>query len=204
MAECDQAGGLGRIHDRGIAATLWRRRRDPDFAAWIEGVSPDRLPRLRAQMAVTEVEAAVHAACNASGLGLSKGRQTLASDAAALATVFGSFMATPQVQVRLDVIQTNACHKFHCDRIAARLLCTYRGHGTEYGPAAADGSVPRHDALAPFDAAIFRGTLWPGEDCGLLHRSPPIAGTGETRLLLVVDLPQDEDDCDCGVPHLPS
>ena len=29
-----------------------------------------------------------------------------------------------------------------------------------------------------------------------------IAGTGETRLLLVVDLPEDEEDCDCGLPHL--
>jgi hypothetical protein len=64
VAESDQADGLGRIHDPGVAATLWRRRRDPGFAAWIEGVSPDRLPRLRAQMAVTEVAAAVHAACN--------------------------------------------------------------------------------------------------------------------------------------------
>jgi hypothetical protein len=200
VAASDQADGLGRIHDPGVAATLWRRRRDPGFAAWIEGVSPDKLPRLRAQMAVTEVEAAVHAACDVTGLVLSQERQTLASDAAALARVFGAVMATTRVQVRLDVIQTNACHKFHCDRITARLLCAYRGHGTEYGPAAADGIVPRHNALAPFDAAIFRGTLWPGEDCGLLHRSPSIAGTGETRLLLVVDLPEEEDG-DCGLPH---
>ncbi|MDT8854744.1 DUF1826 domain-containing protein [Paracoccaceae bacterium Fryx2] len=56
---------------------------------------------------------------------------------------------TPRVQIRLDVIQTNACHKFHCDRVTARFLCSYRGHGTEYGPAAVDGGVTRHDALAP-------------------------------------------------------
>ncbi|NBZ89164.1 DUF1826 domain-containing protein [Stagnihabitans tardus] len=40
--------------------------------------------------------------------------------------------------------------------------------------------------------ARHRGTLWPGEDCGLLHRSPPIAGTGETRLLLVIELPEQD------------
>jgi hypothetical protein len=59
VAASDHADGLGHIHNPGVAATLWRRRRDPGFAAWIEGVSPDKLPRLRAQMAVTEVEAAV-------------------------------------------------------------------------------------------------------------------------------------------------
>ncbi|MCZ4269037.1 DUF1826 domain-containing protein, partial [Rhodobacteraceae bacterium G21628-S1] len=35
---------------------------------------------------------------------------------------------------------------------------------------------------------ILRGTRWPETPVsGVLHRSPPIAGTGETRLLLVLD-----------------
>lgn len=34
----------------------------------------------------------------------------------------------------------------------------------------------------------LRGTLWPeGPRSGLLHRLPPIEGTGETRLVLVLD-----------------
>jgi hypothetical protein len=38
---------------------------------------------------------------------------------------------------------------------------------------------------APF---VLRGTLWPEKPAsGLLHRSPPIAATGETRLVLVLD-----------------
>ena len=42
---------------------------------------------------------------------------------------------------------------------------------------------------------LFRGRLWPGDlPCRLLHRSPPIAGSGETRLLLVIDAAQDADD----------
>ncbi|ESQ13779.1 MAG: hypothetical protein N838_33160, partial [Thiohalocapsa sp. PB-PSB1] len=43
---------------------------------------------------------------------------------------------------------------------------------------------------------LLRGTLWPEQPkSGLLHRSPPIEGSGETRLLLVLD-PMDgpEDD----------
>ncbi|MEM9762584.1 MAG: DUF1826 domain-containing protein, partial [Pseudomonadota bacterium] len=35
---------------------------------------------------------------------------------------------------------------------------------------------------------ILRGTQWPETPrSGLLHRSPPIEGTGEARLILVID-----------------
>lgn len=35
---------------------------------------------------------------------------------------------------------------------------------------------------------LLRGTRWPAQPAsGLLHRSPPIEGTGETRLVLVLD-----------------
>jgi hypothetical protein len=200
VAAAEEAGGLGRIHDPGIAAAIWRRPRDPRLAAWVDGLPPERLPRLRQAMAVTDVAAAVHVACDRTGLAPSAEQDLLAADAAALALRFGMVMATPNVQLRLDVIQTNACHRFHCDRVVARLLCSYRGHGTEFGPASGQGEVAQVHALAEGDAAIFRGTLWPGEECGLLHRSPPIAGTGETRLLLVIDLPEEEDD-DCWLPR---
>ncbi|WP_461406132.1 DUF1826 domain-containing protein [Falsiruegeria mediterranea] len=43
--------------------------------------------------------------------------------------------------------------------------------------------------LAPI---LLRGTLWPDQSKSrLVHRSPPIEGTGEARLLLVLD-PVDE------------
>jgi hypothetical protein len=201
VAASDKAAGLGRIHDPGVAAAIWQRPRDPDLARWIDSLPPDHLPRLRQALPVTDVAAAVQMACSNSGLAPSPQRDLLAADVAGLALRFGAVMATPNVQLRLDVIQTNACRKFHYDRVVARLLCSYRGHGTEFGPANGQGAVTRVQALSTGEAAIFRGTLWPGEGCGLLHRSPPIAGTGETRLLLVIDLPEDEEDCDCGVPH---
>lgn len=198
----DRAEDLARIQDAGIAAAIWHRSRDPGFAAWIDSLPPDELPRLRALVAVPAVESVVQAACEAADLPPSPWRDMLAGDSAALAALFGAIMATPLVQLRLDVIQTDACKRFHLDRVPARLLCTYRGRGTEFGPAAPEGGVTRISALAPAEAAIFRGSLWRHEDCGLLHRSPPITGTGETRLLLVIDLPEDEDnDCDCGQPH---
>ena len=41
---------------------------------------------------------------------------------------------------------------------------------------------------APIAPILLRGTLWQERPrTGLLHRSPPIEGTGETRLVLVLD-----------------
>jgi hypothetical protein len=60
--------------------------------------------------------------------------------------------------------------------------------------------VTRISALAPGEAANLRGRFWRHEDCSLLPRSTPVAGTGETRFLLVIDLPEDEED-DSGQPH---
>ncbi|MGY6411964.1 MAG: DUF1826 domain-containing protein, partial [Alkalilacustris sp.] len=72
--------------------------------------------------------------------------------------------------------------------VTARLLCTYRGTGTQLG-IAPDGRDPDPIHTAPTGAVlILRGTLWPTDpSANLHHRSPPIAGTGETRLLLVLD-----------------
>lgn len=191
VAASDKAEGLERIADPGIAAAIWRRPRDPDLGGWLDALPPAQLPRLRQALDLADVASSVQAACVLAGLA-APAVTALAEDVAALARRFGAIMAAPRVHLRLDVIQHNACHKFHCDRVVARLLCSYRGQGTEFGPAKAAGEVCGLNQLATHEAAIFRGTLWPGEDCGLLHRSPPIAGTGETRLLLVIDLPEQD------------
>jgi hypothetical protein len=107
-------------------------------------------------------------------------------------------MRCDHVQLRLDVVDTNACSKFHIDAVTARLVCTYRGTGTQYG-ISERGKEPAEILTVPTGSPIFlRGTRWPeSPPVGLLHRSPPIAGTGETRLLLVLDPvtdPEQDDD----------
>ncbi|MEM8851819.1 MAG: DUF1826 domain-containing protein, partial [Pseudomonadota bacterium] len=85
--------------------------------------------------------------------------------------------------------------RFHVDAIHARLVCTYRGPGTQYG-LSTDGAPPTRVFTVPTGAPILlRGSLWPGEATGLMHRSPPIEGTGITRLVLVLDaVDENEDD----------
>lgn len=196
MTELSEADGvatgtapetLARIEDAGVAAAVWQRARDPAFAAWIDGLAPDRLPRLRTKVAPAHAANAVHAACAQAGTPRGALRDRLAEDAGALALIFAGLMGAPMLRLRLDVVEDDACRRFHCDRVLARLLCTYRGAGTEYG-AGAPGARPTDvRALEPGAAAVFRGALWPGEETRLLHRSPPMARGGMARLLLVLD-----------------
>jgi hypothetical protein len=77
----------------------------------------------------------------------------------------------------------------------ARVLCTYGGTGTQYG-IFTDGDKPSRVFTVQTGAPILlRGPLWLAHPpSGLLHRSPPIEGTGETRLVLVLDPVFDLDD----------
>ena len=113
----------------------------------------------------------------------------------ALAQIFANIMQVAYLRLRLQVVSSNACHKFHIDSLKARLICTYRGTGTQYGTSE-NGTNPYEISDLPTGSVmIMRGTLWPENPMtGLLHRSPPIEGTGQTRLVLVLDPIEDLDE----------
>ena len=121
-------------------------------------------------------------------------RRLLLDDICMLAHEFTKLCTSHYLRLRFDVITTNKCPKFHIDHVAARLLCTYRGVGTEYS-FLDDQKKPTDIFPTPECAAIvLRGTKWP-IDCfnNLVHRSPEIYGENETRLLLVIDSVDDDD-----------
>jgi len=186
VADCVR--DLDVIARPGVAAALWQRRVDPDWQAWINGLAPATLPQLRVILRPDMVRDAARAACDMTGLDASAARDWLIEDIGALADRFAGLMRARFLRLRLDVIETDACRRFHIDAVTARLICTYRGTGTQYG-ISVEGEVPRRVFTTPTGAPLLlRGTLWPGDPpSGLLHRSPPIEGSGETRLLLVLD-----------------
>ena len=184
----DTPEGLLAIHQPGCAAAIWRRQAPPSFQSWIDALQPEQLPRARVILSPATVRAAVFQVCEASATPDCAERRHLVDDVAGLAEMFAELMGASYLRLRFDMVTTDACRKFHVDAITARLICTYRGTGTQYG-ISTDGSEPRRIFTVPTGAPILlRGTLWPARPkSGLLHRSPPIAGTGETRLVLVLD-----------------
>lgn len=178
---------MARIRREGIAALIWQRHPLPAFQHWIDSLDTAQLPRARVILRPDAAHAFVQEACDSTGTPPGLQRERLIGDIAALADIFAGLTGAPWLRLRLDVVTDNACRRFHIDRVTARLVCTYRGTGTQYGFRGGDEPADIH--TVPTGAPFFmRGTLWPPRpDPGLLHRSPPIEGTGETRLMLALD-----------------
>lgn len=127
--------------------------------------------------------------------GFSKGvqRNALAADIEELAHQYSVVMNHSKVEIRLEHVTTNACKKFHGDHVTARLICTYVGPGTQWldGEDAEDcgcGDPHNIQQMNAGDVALLKGRVW-SEDHPAIHRSPPIEGTGEERLVLVINPP---------------
>ncbi|MEQ8290916.1 MAG: DUF1826 domain-containing protein [Roseovarius sp.] len=186
---------LDAIWQAGVAAALWHRTPLPTFQQWLDGLHPDHLPSARVVLRPAAVRNAVASLCHGAGTPPGPERDMLVDDIAALADIFAALSGAPYLRLRLDRVSGNACGRFHVDAVTVRLICTYRGTGTEYG-AGQGGDVPREVFNAPTGAPLLlRGKLWPARGTSeLLHRSPPVEGTGETRLVLVLDPVADPED----------
>ena len=194
VAFVDEIDGLARLFDGNTAGVIWRRRMQRGMQSWLDTLPVDQLPTGRIVLPVPKVRSAVTELMNISEMPECSERQLLLDDICLLAHEFNELFAPAYLRLRFDVITTNKCPKFHIDHVAARLLCTYRGVGTEYS-FLDDQKKPTDIFPTPECAAIvLRGTKWP-IDCfnNLVHRSPEIYGENETRLLLVIDS-VDEDD----------
>lgn len=130
-------------------------------------------------------------------LPLADTRRAFIADVALVADMFGCLFELDNVGVRLAVLRTAMCPKFHTDRVPCRLICTYAGAATqwllpEHVERLGNGDVnPLPDAtpqcLMAGDVALLKGESWDGnEGRGLVHRSPPATETSP-RLVLTLD-----------------
>ena len=119
-----------------------------------------------------------------------------------LADVFFGLSEDRDVSMRLETKDDNGCRRFHVDRTHLRLLCTYHGPGTlwltdaQADRAAQENGEPNDKIIRfgepscfeTFWVGIMKGDAYPGNaGRGLVHRSPPIAGSGRTRVLFCLD-----------------
>lgn len=176
------------IKEPGCGIALCRRKPDLNVINWLKKLDHVCLPKARIILPPDRIHSALKYICDSSGTPDCQERNQLIDDISDLAKEFSHLMQPPYLRVRMEVITTNACKKFHIDAINARLLCTYRGTGTQYG-FSVDGEEPYHIFSVPVGSPIIlRGTLWPESPRpGIVHRSPPIEGTGECRSVLVID-----------------
>ena len=167
---------------------IWQRARFADFAPLVQGTPED----LRFTCDVAGLPAQLAKGLKQGGFGGSAAlHRALVEDAARLAELFCTAMDLSKLELRLEVVRTDSCRKFHADYVTARLITTYVGAGTDWldeddTARVAAGETPRRiNRLGPFDIGLFKGKL--ATDRPAIHRSPPIAGTGAARLLLVLN-----------------
>ena len=80
----------------------------------------------------------------------------------------------------------------HAQSSISRLSCTYRGPGTQIAPDQAFQNDPL--TLPTGMPILLKGKRWSqANPVQLLHRSPPIEGTGLTRFLTVLEAVAEHD-----------
>ena len=119
--------------------------------------------------------------------------QELSCDITQLIEMYSVLFDAKRVGVRLTVLESTMCPRFHVDRVGCRLVTTYYGQATQWikGKDAVQVTQDYPNALIEQmntgDVALLKGTYWEGnEQHGIVHRSPP-ATEQSLRLLLTID-----------------
>lgn len=108
--------------------------------------------------------------------------QALAADIADLGLSFLEQFGIRTANLRIEMVRTRSCPKFHCDNVHVRLVTTYHGPTTEYQFTGVE--VVR---VAPLYGLVFlKGHKHPTHRDGVHHRSPEVPDGGK-RLCVVID-----------------
>lgn len=189
-AEGDQPEILGAILRETVNLAVWQRRVSPALPPaplW------PAIDDIGVTTGIAAVEGAIRAALDDAGYpgGCAA---ALGTDIAGLTRRLAAIAECDAVSIRLEIVETDACRRFHADNVTVRLISTFAGRATQW-LSNADAASLRSGAdlsdltirsLTAGDVALFKGRRW-SPDGAIVHRSPPIGATGEQRLLLVID-----------------
>ncbi|MEL7447335.1 MAG: DUF1826 domain-containing protein [Pseudomonadota bacterium] len=187
---CDSAI-LASILEEDCSLAIWERTPPPDLQSLLETDPAD----IRFVASVEAIEPSLQDALDGAGYAASTASDRLAQDICELTRLYCQTLAISDVEVRLECVTTNSCRKWHSDYVSARLITTYLGDGTDWLDEddlarLEAGAEPTHiRSLATGDVGLFKGKLAAGKPA--IHRSPPIAGIGQKRLLLVLNPKRD-------------
>ena len=192
---------LRHIHDPGVNLCLWQRPAKPEVSQELAPLKAPDLPDVRCATSPNSF------ADDVSMLLQQQGLEPLAfkhwrADMRHLAGIYFGLSGKHDVTLRLVTTEEDDCRRFHVDRTRLRLLCTYRGPGTEWladeqlDRLAQRTGAPNEEIIRlgeprrfePFWVGILKGDAFPGNTGhGLVHRSPPVARSGKMRVLFCLD-----------------
>lgn len=193
-----RAADLTHIFDPDIHLVWWTRPANPAITGYLEQVAHRLAPPPR-EVATVDRDPAL------AGLPDAPGRSALLEDIGFLSRLYADLLGCTRIGRRLEITDSAMCPRFHVDRVGIRLLCTYRGPGTEWlgvkkrleasSPGAIATQSSEHRTLSPsafslpvFALALLKGELWQGDrGNGVIHRSPSVPTQQAPRVLLALD-----------------
>ena len=188
VAIVEDLHSLDRIFEKQTDAVLWRRDVPEPVQHWFNSFAKDDWTDGRYILDVPNIIDCILLHFEESGVPRTDAVEWLIADVSMQAELISDLFSAAQLRMRIEIVSNDACRLFHADNVKARLVCTYAGPGTEYG-IAEDGSIPEEIHRAPTGQPILlKGLKWTEtENVSLKHRSPPIEGTEETRLVIVLE-----------------
>lgn len=127
------------------------------------------------------------------------GRDIVDADVQCLSELLADLTGCTRVGVRIEVLDRAMCPRWHVDRVALRLLCTWIGPATEWlDERCADRSRLGSDDVmtdasgigraAAGDIVLLKGELWPDNaGRGVIHRSPHLEAAHRLRIVAAFD-----------------
>jgi Protein of unknown function (DUF1826) len=180
----DQVAELTMIFAPQVQLCTLQRETNGELAAAIE-----RHPHSAWQVVRTTVPMA-RAARDLQALNLP---DLLRTDLCWLVEMYGDLLGCDAVGLRFEPLTRAMCPGFHIDQNGIRLICTYRGPGTEWTTPRPHYALPRDgdtevERTEVFTIVLVKGGLWQGNaGRGGIHRSPQVDGAGPPRLVLTLD-----------------
>lgn len=196
-----QSGILHRILDPGVNLCLWQRPSQTAITQELAALQGSKLVDKRLDTSRETFDTDTFAWLQLHGFDPAD-FPNFQADLRQLADIFFQVSKDFAVKFRLLTTDEDDCRRFHVDYRHLRLLCTYQGPGTEWladsqvDRAALESGQPNESILRfgkprliePFWVAILKDDAYPGNTGqGLVHRSPPIEDTGQTRVLFCMD-----------------
>lgn len=210
----NNANVLPHIYDAGINLVAWRRGLASEVMDYARCLASEDCAWSSLHCRL-EPETAYQALARElpDVTGKMAGKAALVNDAAELVDMFCCLFDLPAAGLRLTLINTAMCPKFHTDKVPCRLVTSYLGPGSEWlynhqversrmghrskGKGDRDAGVYHDETavqqLAQHDVVLLKGENWLGnEGNGAVHRSPtpgPSAAPAadNSRLLLTLD-----------------
>ncbi|MGF6327768.1 hypothetical protein ABH909_000646 [Pseudomonas sp. BS3782 TE3695] len=196
----DTPKALTGILDDGVNLALWQRQLPAhiaDFGRLLLSLNEPLAESLSLEMPGEDADPNLHGL--ASGFSDLEGYEGFIADVSWLVSAFACLLGAQRIGLRLRVLDTAMCPRFHVDHVPVRLITTYAGIGSQW---LKEGAMDRRQLGKPEaepqdnsliqqitsgEVALLKGEKWHGnEGFGLIHRSPQPA-PGERRLILTLD-----------------